>query len=170
MKFVRYTLVCSVFLLLVQCKPKKDPNKIYFDTPSEYNDFIVKEQQEVMAAFDDFANAINKAFVDSIQFYHQQLTERTELAEATMNKLADYKGDTTFRFHAKELFSYINHACKNDLQEIVDITSTPDSISVQDVKRIADISDNYTVQERDRNNALIKAQENFAAKFNVNVK
>ncbi len=166
--------VIIVFVLigisLVQCKPKRDPNKTYFDKPSEYNDFIVLEQKEVMASFDDLAEAINKGNTDSMVFYRESLCKRTQLAEASVARLADYKEDTLFRFSALELFRYINYACEHELKEIIEIAAKDSAITDADVEQIHTLSQSYTIQEKEKNDALIAAQEKFAKKFNVVIK
>lgn len=170
MKYTVYPLICLLLLGFTQCKPKRDPNKVYFETPSEYNDFIVKEQKEVMAAFDDYASAVNQGNVDSMTYYHSQLNKRSQLAQASVSKMADFKGDTLFRTAAIELFSFINHACEHELGEIVDLAAKDSNITDIDIEKIRQLSDTYTLGEKEKNDALITAQESFTKKFNVTVK
>lgn len=170
MKQFRTILFITLCISLVACKPKKDPNKTYFDKPSDYNDFIVLEQKEVMASFDDFANSINRGKPDSMSFYKETLRKRAQLAEASVGKLADFKEDTLFRYAALELFKYIHYACDHELRGIVDIASKDSAITDADIDSIHSLSDVYTIKEKEKNEALISAQDKFAKKFNVIVK
>ncbi len=149
------------------CKPKRDPSKTYFDQPSDYNDFIVNHQKEVMVTFEDFANAVNHGDKDSMSFCRKTLINRNELALETVGKLADFKGDTLFRGAAMDLFRYIDYACNNELKEIVDIASKDSTITELDVEKIHTLSETYTLKEKEKNDALIIAQEKFAKRFNV---
>ncbi len=170
MKSIRVISLLVVCISLIQCKPKKDPNRTYFDKPSEYNDFIVLEQKEVMAAFEDYAAAVNRDNPDSMNFYREALDKRTELAQASVTKLADFKTDTLFRFAALEFFRYVNYACDHELLEIVTIASKDSTITDNDVERIHTLIETYSVKEKEKNDALITAQDQFAKKFNVTIK
>jgi hypothetical protein len=163
-------LVILTCLTLLNCKPKRIPGKTYFDKPSEYNDYIVKEQKDVMSHFDDFANAVNAADKDSMSFMRKALYDRAEIAESQMNSLADYKGDTLFRYKALELFRYVKYACDHELKDIFMIASKDSALSEIDVERIHTLSETYTAKEKEKNDALIDAQEKFAYKFNMEVK
>jgi hypothetical protein len=157
------------FVMTIGCKPKRDPSKTYFDKPSDYNDFIVNHQKEVMVSFEDFADAVNHGDKDSMSFFRKTLENRSLLAEESVGKLADFKEDTLFRHAALELFHYVSYACDHELKEIVDIASKDSTITDEDVERIHTLSETYTLQEKEKNDALIKAQEQFAKKFNVTI-
>ncbi len=163
-----FIVIISCFAL-TQCKPKRLPGKTYFDKPNEYNDYIVKEQKEVMASFDEFATAVNHGDKDSMSFTRKNLMSRAILAEKNMNDLADFKEDTLFRYAALELFRYVNDACNHELKEIIDIASKDSTITEMDVERIRQLSEVYTIKEKQKNDALIEAQEKFAKKFNVQI-
>ena len=170
MKPIRIIFIVSVCAILIQCKPKRDPNKTYFDKPSDYNDFIVLEQKDIMTSFDNFANAVNIGNKDSMIFFLDALKSRTQLAQASINKLADYKEDTLFRYTALELFRYVNYACEHELKEIIAIASKDSTITDEDIEKIHSLSETYTIKEKEKNDALIAAQEKFAKKFNVRIK
>lgn len=170
MKKLASFLVILTCLTFLACKPKRDPSKTYFDKPSDYNDYIVHEQKDVMSHFDDFAAAVNAADKDSMSFMRKALFDRAEIAESMMLKLADYKGDTMFRYHALELFRYVKYACEHELKDIFMIASKDSALTEADVENIHSLSETYTAKEKEKNDALIDAQEKFAYKFNVEVK
>jgi hypothetical protein len=153
----------------MHCKPKRIPGKTYFDTPSEYNDYIVNEQKMVMAAFDDFAASVNNGNVDSMSFYQITLCKRADMAINEMNNLADYEKDTMFRHAAWELFQTIELSCNTELEEIVHIASKDSALRDEDIERINTLSISYTAKEKEKNDALIAEQEKFAKKFNVKI-
>jgi|LakMenEpi03Aug12_release.lakeMendotaPanAssembly.Ray.scaffolds.fasta_scaffold341774_2 hypothetical protein len=169
MRYIKIAASVAVCLLMVQCKPKREPGKTYFDKPSEYNDFIVNEQKSVMTAFDDFAIAVNRGDIDSMKFHWTTLGKRTEMAVTEMNKLADYKEDTMFRHAALDLFKYIQLACDNELKEIVNIAAKDTTVTELDIERIHQLSETYAQQEKEKNDVLISEQEKFAKKFNVKI-
>jgi len=167
---MKKTFIFGIIIIITAftgCKPKRDPSKTYFDTPSEYNDFIVNNQKEVMSSFEDFATAVNRSDKDSMSFFRKTLINRNQLAMDNVGKLADYKGDTIFRAAAMDLFKYIDFACDNELKQIVDIASKDSTITEEDVELIHNLSQTYTLQEKEKNDALIAAQAKFAKKFNV---
>lgn len=156
--------------MLVQCKPKRDPDKTYFDKPSEYNDYIVLEQKKVMESFDEFADAVNNGNVDSMNQTREQLCKYSEEALTSMKKLANFKEDTLFRTSAIDFFSFVNNACQNQLKEIVEIAAKDSLVNEVDIERIHQLSQEYTIGEKEKNEALMKAQDAFAKKFNVIIK
>lgn len=163
-----FILILVIFIATISgCKPKRDPSKTYFDKPSEYNDFIVNHQKEVMASFEDFALAVNHSDKDSMSFFRKTLINRNQLAMETVGKLADFKGDTSFRGAAMDLFRYVDYACDHELKQIVDIASKDSTITEADVEQIHTLSQTYTLKEKEKNDALIAAQAKFAKKFNV---
>lgn len=170
MKKISIILILFSAIIIIGCKPKRDPSKTYFDKPSEYNDFIVNHQKDVMASFEDFADAVNHSDKDSMSFFRKTLENRSQLAEESVGKLADFKQDTAFRFAALQLFRYVSYACDHELKEMTDIASKDSTITDEDIERIRVLSETYTLKEKEKNDALIAAQEKFAKQFNVNIK
>lgn len=170
MQTIRFITLLLCTVLLVQCKPKRDPNKTYFDKPSEYNDYIVIEQKKVMESFDVFAGTVNNGNIDSMNQSRNKLCENSEIALASMKKLADFKEDTMFRTAAIDFFSFVNEACKNQLKEIVEIAAKDSLVNEVDIERIHILSQEYTLKEKEKNEALMDAQDKFAKKFNVIIK
>lgn len=170
MQTIRIVSLIAVTLLMVQCKPKRDPNKTYFDKPSEYNDYIVIEQKKVMESFDKFADAVNNGNLDSMNQSREQLCMHADAALGSMKKLADFREDTLFRSAAIDFFGFVNDACQNQLKEIVDIAAKDSLITDADIERIHQLSQNYTLKEKEKNEALMQAQDQFAKKFNVIIK
>jgi|SRR5687767_14021641 len=162
-------LLALLILGFVQCKPKKDPNRTYFENAGKYNDFIYQEQQAVMNSFEVFAAAVNKNNPDSIRISYDAMTKRASESRSSVFKLAPFKGDTMFRYAALDFFDFVNAACNQELKEIRDL-STKDSVTEEDVKRINELSEVYTIQEKEKNQALIAAQEKFCQAFYVDLK
>ena len=119
---------------------------------------------------DDFAAAVNAGDKDSMSFMRKALFDRAEHAEEQMMVLADFKGDTMFRYKATELFKYVKYACDHELKDIFMIASKDSALSEIDVENIRILSDTYTAKEKEKNDALIDAQEKFAYKYNMEIK
>lgn len=170
MQTIRIISLLAITLVLVQCKPKRDPSKTYFDKPSEYNDYIVLEQKNVMNGFDVFAASVNQGIVDSMVVSRENLCEHSDVALSKMNALGDFKQDTLFRTAAIDFFRFVKEACEEQLKEIVDIAAKDSLITDADIERIHQLSQDYTLKEKEKNEALIRAQEDFAKKFNIIIK
>lgn len=156
-----------ITLILISCGPKKDPNLTYFEKPEEYNDYIIKEQVEVFAAFDEFIHHMETGSMEELQASFDKLYERSKTAVERMEKLADYKKNTEFRDKSKELFIFYKTQCETDLKEMMNLFAKDTLMTEADEMRITEIANAFDAKEKELNNALIAAQEAFAKKFNL---
>lgn len=156
-----------ITLILISCGPKKDPNLTYFEKPEDYNDYIIKEQVEVFAAFDEFIHNMETASMEELQKSFDKLYERSKMAVERMEKLADYKKNTEFRDKSKELFIFYKTQCETDLKEMMELFAKDTLMTEADEIRIEIIANAFDAKEKELNNALIAAQEAFAKRFNL---
>ncbi|MCX7743547.1 MAG: hypothetical protein N2167_03180 [Flavobacteriales bacterium] len=153
--------------ILFSCGPKKDPNLTYFEKAEEYNDYIIKEQVELFAAFDEFIHQMETGNMDQLQASFDKLYERSKTAVERMEKLADFKKNTEFRDKSKELFIFYKTQCETDLKEMLTLFEKDTLMTEADQIRIEEIANAFDNTEKKLNDALIAAQEAFAKKFNL---
>jgi hypothetical protein len=153
--------------ILVSCGSKKDPNLTYFEKAEEYNDYIIKEQMELFAAFDEFINQMETGSMEDLHASFDKLYERSNTAVERMDKLADFKKNTEFRDKSKELFVFYKTQCETDLKEMLTLFEKDTLMTEEDQLRIEEIAKNFDHAEKKLNDALIAAQEAFAKKFNL---
>jgi len=151
----------------VSCGPKKDPNLTYFEKAEEYNDYIIKEQVELFATFDEFINQMESGNLQDLHASFEKLYERAKIAVERMDKLADFKKNTEFRDKSKELFIFYKTQCETDLKEMLTLFEKDTLMTEEDQLRIEEIAKNFDHAEKKLNDALIAAQEAFAKKFNL---
>jgi hypothetical protein len=115
-----YLLLC-MGICLVSCgaKDKKDPDKIYFEKASDYNQYIRSQFDEVnrlwnasLAVMDDSTLIYNA--LDSLKIASRQ-------SILNMRKLADFKGDTNYKHAAAEYFSYMLTTANGSYAEAIEI-------------------------------------------------
>lgn len=138
---------------------KKDPNKIYFENASDYNKFISGQFDEVNRLW----NAALSKMDDSTLIYKQldSLTFSSDSSFKNMAKLADWHGDTMYKFAAGEYFRYMNDICKGIFKEAIDIGLKPD-LSDEEYFRFTEIGNQIGAEKDTCISKLMKAQENFA--------
>ncbi len=156
-----------VVFILTACGTKKDPNLTYFEKAEEYNDYIIKEQIELFAAFDEFINQMETGNLQDLHTSFDKLYERAKMAVERMDKLADFKKNTEFRDKSKELFVFYKTQCETDLKEMLTLFEKDTLMTEEDQMRIEEIANAFDNAEKKLNDALIAAQEAFAKKFNL---
>ncbi len=107
-----------IVLILLSCGgKKKDPDKIYFEKPSEYNQYINDQFEEVNRLW----NATLTRMDDSLLVYNtlDSLREVSNTSVENMVKLADFMGDTAYKGAARQYFQFINKEANGRLAEAV---------------------------------------------------
>jgi len=154
----KHVLVFASIAVLASCGSKKDPNKTYFDNEADYNQYISHQYDQVNELWEYALNLMD----DSLKVYHQlDSLEKTALTSAAnMQKLADFKGDTMYKYRAQQYFIFMANTASGSYREAVDIAlmqETPDSLifKFENIgKQIGKDKDLYVTQ-------LLQAQQDF---------
>lgn len=108
-----------IFVASCGAKDKRDPNKKYFDKASEYNLYITAQFDEVNRLW----NASLAVMDDSSLIYQQldSLLAASQSSAQNMDQLADYKGDTAYKYAAKQYFHYMYDMANGSYREAIKI-------------------------------------------------
>jgi len=156
-----YLITVGFLLLMVACgTPKlKDKNKVHFDQPSEYHDYINTRFENVSRLWNSTLHIMD----DSSKIYLQ--LDSLEQAALTyfedMNRLADFKGDTLYRHAAREYFLYMYTVSKGSYREAIQIGLMGDDIPDSLQFRFNLIGDQIGADKDSCINRLINANLNF---------
>jgi len=121
MSLFNKTIITVVSICILSCgaKDKRDPNKKYFDKASEYNSYITTQFDEVNRLWNASLNVMD----DSTIIYQQldSLINASKGSAENMDKLADYKGDTVYKYTAKQYFKYMYTMANGSYKEAIEI-------------------------------------------------
>lgn len=114
-----FILFATVFLFTCGPSKKKDPNRLYFENGADYNQFIISQFEEVNRLWNEALNKMD----DSALVYKQldSLRVQADSSSRNMMKLADWKGDTTYKYAAGRYFSYMYDISNGIFKEAIDI-------------------------------------------------
>lgn len=155
----------AILLLISSCivscgaKDKRDPDKKHFDKASEYNAYIAAQFDEVNRLW----NASLAVMDDSSLIYQQldSLLEASQNSAQNMDQLSDFKGDTTYKYAAKQYFYYMYNMANGSYREAIEIgllEDVPDSLHF----KYLSISNQIGADKDTCINRLKAAQQRFA--------
>ena len=155
-----YVVSISLFYYSCGSGKKSTSNKTYFKTAAEYNHYIDYRFNEVNRLW----NVTLTYMDDSLLVYKQldSLKYATQIAIYDMNKLSDFKGDTTYKYRAAQYFKYILMTTQNDLVEAIEI-GLMENISDSLYFRYMEIGNQIGANKQTYINQLRAAQRNFTA-------
>lgn len=147
------------FLIACGTGKKKDPNKIYFENASDYNNYISGQFDEVNRLW----NAALTQMDDSLLIYKQldSLEITSDTCCKNMAKLADWRGDTLYKFAAAEYFRYMHEITEGKFKEAIDIGLKPD-LTDEEYFRFTEIGNQIGAEKDTCIAKLLRAQANFA--------
>jgi len=156
-----FFVLATLGILFSSCgnRKKKDPDKIYFENASDYNNFISGQFDEVNRLW----NAALSQMDDSTLIYKQldSLKICSDTSLKNMAKLADWREDTTYKYTASEYFRYMNTISTGIFKEAVDIGLKPD-LTDEEYFRFTEIGNKIGIDKDSCIARLMKAQEDFA--------
>jgi hypothetical protein len=143
--------------------------KTSFSDAVEYNYYIVSEQTAI-------GNEINKLMAiayDSTSTYEQAEAQRKVLAsraaeaERNVKNMPDWKGNTSFRDAAAELFHFYYNTFEIDYKRLVELFYKEDEVWTEsDSQEMQDIRSGITEKEKGYDEKFISEEEQFAKENN----
>lgn len=167
---------CILIILIVlfsfaACKPK-GTDKPSFANAVEYNDFLVRQQKNVLGAQSVFSAAI-----DSIDFTpasekvlkdkFDEFGKIAKLALDTVKKLEGYNNNTQFRDDAIKMFQFYYDAYNNEYREMIGLLLKGDKITPEDQSKMNEIGEAVDVKEQLLINTFLESQKKFASENNI---
>lgn len=153
--------------LLIGCKPNaKGTNGITYSSAVEYNDYIVKKQQDLMT------NIINLSAEQDVNKFEKTINDMIPKIDQSIKDIQGmpaWNGDTILRNKALDLFKFYREACTNEFATVIkllkDVQTNPDNAA-----KIQEITSAVSKKEESFDDAIQKAQEDFAKENNMEVK
>lgn len=139
-----------------------------FNTPVEYNDYIVTQQNKVGEKLVAFSSMLGdgKSSKAEIDTYLTNMLSTAQTATKAVEKMGPYDHSTNLRDNSVGLFKFYERAIANDYKALVDLiyAETPDDKLMEKVQAILV---KVTEEEAGYDASFQTAQQDFAAKYNI---
>lgn len=161
--------ILILMLLLTACgfRNKKDPNKVYFDHPVEYMNYLAVEQVHLVEYMNLFSRHSYDRQLDSARISLDSLRIIGKRGVEKSEKLADYRGDTLFREAAGAYFAFVESYADTAFPRLLDIYAKDSMATAEDRALGERLIDQFDSREKDLMDNLKNIQEAFMKKFNI---
>ena len=136
-----------------------------FNTPVEYNDFIIDQQNAIIKRMIKLPATFDSGTDAEIRIQFDSLVRQSDISLLQIQKLTDYQGDSSVKLKAEKLFGFYNQIFHDEYRKMVEIFLKGDNASPADVAELNKIVKDVRVREKALNQALTEAQVKFSKKF-----
>jgi len=137
-------------------------------TPLEYNDSIIEEQNKITGFMLESGNCLDSDF-SSCDALRMKTIAQCDSSIGTVEAMPDYEGNTRLRDAAVALFKFYKDMNENEFKEMIDIVMKGDNITEEDVAMLTVLEEQITLKEVLLDEELDQAQQEFAATFNFDI-
>lgn len=149
-------------------KPVKGRNGVTYKNPSQYNDYIVNRQTDLMKKVADFSRVAEYS-IDSAATMLPSFAAQTGVMIEEIKGMPPYKGDSTLREAAIRSFSFYKRVFEEDYADIIRIRQKGD-LTQDDVDEMERIVKKITREEEGYDQAFQNAQRAFAKQNNMKLR
>jgi len=172
MKKISYILTIVVLLLAVNACKNAGSGKLTFASAVEYNDFLVKQQKEVLNTQTAFSEAINALDFSpnsdsNLTYKFREFGKATKIALDTVNKMDSWNNNTQFRDDAIKMFKFWNDAYKKEYKEMINLLLKGQDLTPEDQDRMNKVGADVDAKEQGFINTFLESQKKFATENNI---
>ena len=159
MKKLCTLLAIGIITLTTACKTSvKGDNSVSYSSAIAYNDSIVKKQQEIISSS---LQLTSEADVSKAAKIVDESISKITVSIKYLQGMPDWKGNTTLRDRALDLFNFYKELFSKDYKAILEIKKDGQITSEEQAKLIQ-IQTSVTEKEAKLDTAFEKAQKDFA--------
>ena len=155
-----FTLLILLFLTGCSSTPKM--------SATEYNDFIVKEQQLIVNEMRQFNND-DGSNLEHIEQKRLKIVTQCDSSLFKIEQLEDFDGKTSLKNAALELFTFYKTVCDNEYQEMIAIMNKS-LITKEDIEKLKLSQEKNKQQEIKLDKQLETAQNEFAKDQGIKIR
>jgi hypothetical protein len=172
MKKINLVFAVVATLVIASCGSKSGSDntsdKLTFASAADYNDFIIARQTGITDKYNSIIGSLDvNNFTDAKTKLPELTTECTNAID-TLNTLDAYNENTAFRDAAIKLFTHYKDYSEKGLKEQLDLMSK-DDYTPEDRDKVNKIDEEFAKTEEGLYNALMDAQNKFAADNNMQI-
>ncbi len=164
MKRIIFSLVVVLAFALTSC------GHAGYTDPAIYNDDIVAEQTKVYDALDALESLLSEDVIDETAV-NAKLTAAVDICNASVKKLEEmgaYKKDDVFQQAGIVLFNGIKELLEKDYKDLIALYLKPiEEWTDEDFDKMYNIWDSIDGKIVNKEDAFLKAQDDFAKKNNI---
>lgn len=135
-----------------------------FETPIEYNDFIVDQQNVIIHHMIELSHSYDSANPDTIRHAFTRLVNACDSSKALIDNLSPYEGDSSLKIAACHLFDFYSSIFHKEYREMLEIFLKGELASDAEVAELNRIVIYVREKEELLNLELTKAQQEFSKK------
>ena len=130
-------------------------------TPLEYNDSIIEEQNKITGFMIESGNCLDSDFslCDALRM---KTIEQCGASISLVESMPDYDGNTRLRDAAIALFKFYKAMNENEFKEMIDIFMKGDEITEEDIAMLTTLEEEISQKEVLLDRELDQAQKEFA--------
>ena len=172
MKKICYIFTIVVLLLAVNACKNATPGKISFASAVEYNDFLVKQQKDVLGTQTAFSDAIDAldfspSSDSNLTYKFRQFGKAAKIALDTVNKMEGWNNNTQFRDDAIKMFQFWNDAYNREYKEMINLLLKGQDLTDEDQDRMNKVGADVDAKEQGLINTFLESQKKFASENNI---
>ena len=167
---VRTIYLLLLIVLFAACKQTvRGRNGIVYDSPSEYNDYIISRQTAIIKNI----LALGNTAESDIDSAYSMLDKYTNEASAVINEIKSmppYKGDSSLRDAAVNSFSFYRKLFNESYKRVLYVRLAGNDVTDEGAAEIVAIMDKIKREEEVLDKKLHNAQRDIADKFKMRMR
>lgn len=137
-----------------------------FKAPADYNDYIVTEQAVIGRKIEQFNKALAAEQIKEAKKLHGELLSRLDASITKIGSMPDFRGNTSFKNAAFELFVFYKMIIESDYADIIRIVEK-EGVNDKTFGRINNIFASIQRDEAVMYGQFDKAQKAFSEQFKM---
>ena len=168
MNKLRYYFLFIAFAgIFIACKQsEKGSNGVVYKTAVEYNDYIISRQSTLIKNVLDFVQ-VSQTDLDSADKMLDKNVAQISIMINDLNGMPAYKGDSTLRNAAINLFQFYKKVFGNEYKKLIEIRRNGGDSTSNGAAEMNSIVERVTKEEEGYDKNFHNAQKDFAEKNNM---
>jgi len=163
------SIVFAVVLFVASCGTKKDPNKTYLATATDYNNFIVGEQTKIVQKMMSLSQMAGVTTPEQMTQAQKETIAQCDTSINATKKLADFEGNVELRDGAVKLFEFYKSIISNEYAQMMTIVQKGAAITPDDTTQLGKIQRSIAEKEKSFDQTFQSAQKAFAEKNKMKI-
>jgi hypothetical protein len=163
---MRNWLIAFIIVLMACDAGVEGKNGIKYKNATEYNEYIMENQKDVVNVFLEFGNVVDKD-LDSADRTLDKGVKISAKALHNLKGMPAFKGDSAFRNAAIQSFEFYGDIIANEYRQIISIRRKGETQTDEDFAFLNELPELIGKREEKYDRAFHNAQKAFADRNNL---